>query len=180
MTKQRTSDEPLFKMPQFAPEQWFEACRMPFDTWLELSNATMCCAQRMLAATSETQTQIRSAADALARAKDPQEAMSLQGMLMSACWQGFLQYWKNVAELAQQNQFECAKILERRCTQAGESWKPGAGSSGQSLAESMSSGMQTAFEAARKANDAIMKAWTTGFAMPGAESEHATAHRKAA
>ena len=184
MTKQRTGDEPLFKMPSFAPEQWFDACRMPFDTWLELSNATMSCAERMLASTGETQSQIRGAAEALAKAKDPQEAVSLQGMLMTACWQGLLQYWKNVAELAQKNQLECARILERRCMQAGaslgESWKPGGGATGQSLTESMSSGMQSAFDAARKANDAILKAWTSGLGMPGAESEQAATHRKAA
>jgi len=180
MTKQRSGDEPLFNMPNFAPEQWFETCRMPFDTWLELSNATMSCAERMLAFTSETQSQIRAAAAALAKAKDPQEAVSLQGMLMTACWQGTLQYWKHVAELAQKNQLECAKILERRCTQASGSWMPAGGASGQNLTESMSSGMQSAFDAARKANDAILKAWTSGLGMPGAESEHAAGHRKAA
>ncbi len=180
MTKQRTSDEPLFRMPNISPEQWFEACRMPFDTWLELNNATMSCTERMLAFTSETQSQIRSAAEALAKARDPQEAMSLQGMLMNAYWQGFLQYWKNIAELAQKNQMECAQILERRCAQAGGGWKPGGSAAGQGLAGSMSSGMQSAFEAARKANDAILHAWTSGFAMPGGESEQAAAHRKAA
>lgn len=181
MTKQRIVTEPLFRSLAIAPEQCFEACKAQMDTMVELTSATLSAMERTAqAATRETQAQLHAVAEALGKAKDLPDIISMQGTLSMTCWEGTLRFWKSLAELAQQNQNELAQIMTRRCGQAGETWKIGAAAPGEGMAGTFAAGIQSAFEAARTANDAMLKAWTSACKSAIAEPHHPAGHAKAA
>ena len=144
------------------------ACRTQFETGLALVGALAAGSERVrevqLAAARDAQAQTRRIAESLAKATTPQELLTLQGSLVNDYCLGALRYWTSLAELAQRTQVEMAGVLQKKGGQAlaqAQAEAPAAAFPGST--ESFAYVMQTAFDAARGANEAFVKALTGAY-----------------
>jgi len=140
-------------------QQWFQAYRSGFDTWLALCNAALAGAERVqmaqLEADVETQTRNRSAALAVNDCRDLNGLMALQANLATAYAESVMRYARTFAGLAQQSNAEVAKLLTGRYEEWNRLMR------GAMPAVGAPAGMQPpfviAFEAARASQEAMMK-----------------------
>jgi phasin family protein len=156
-------------------QQWFQAYRSGFDTWLALCNAALAGAERVqmaqLEADVETQTRNRSAALAVGDCRDLNGLMALQANLATAYAESAMRYARTFAELAQQTNGEIAKLMTGRY----EEWNrlmrgvlPGV-----AAPAAMQPPFVIAFEAARASQEAMMKSIASFGAMSAAAQKRA-------
>lgn len=140
-------------------QQWFQACRGGFDTWLSLCNAALAGAERVqmaqLEADVETQTRNRSAALAVGDCRDLNGLMALQANLATAYAESAMRYARIFAEVAQQTNAEIARLLTGRFEEWNRLMR------GAMPPVGAPAGLQPpfaiAFEAARASQEAMLK-----------------------
>lgn len=156
-------------------QQWFQAYRGSFDTWLALCNAALAGAERVqiaqLEADAETRTRNRNAVLAVGDCRDLNALMALQANLATAYAESAMRYTRILAELAQQTSAEIAKVLGGRF----EEWNRLM--HGAMPAVGAPAGMQPpfaiAFEAARASQEAMLKSIASFGAMTAAAQKRA-------
>ena len=98
-------------------QQYLDACKVQYETSLQLLNAIVAGAERMreaqVAAARETQGQQRRVIEALGQTGDGRQLLALEGQVFSDYVSGCLQCWSKLAELAQQTQAELMQIVQR-------------------------------------------------------------------
>jgi hypothetical protein len=146
-------------------EQWMDTFKQQFQLTLDLADAALAGAERMrgaqLEATREFQAQNRRSAEAIAGVKDMPGLLAVQSALASAQWQGAMRYLPGLAEIMQQANVDCARILESRCTRLGENWKQAAAAGApQQTGGDLSGVWKSAFDAARVSSETMMRALT--------------------
>lgn len=170
MNAKTTPNLPMESM-NIAGKQYVDACKLQFETGLELLNAMVAGAERIrevqLASARETHEQQQRAAQASASASDVQQLLALEQKLLTDYVSGALQYWTSVGQIAQQTQAEMLKVMQRGWGQAGlPEFRP-AMMAGEPAADAMRSAM----EAARNASETMMKAWSTALTPPAKPRE---------
>ena len=161
--------------------KYFEACRGQYESGLALLNALVAGAERMramqLAAAHETKAKQAEFARQIAKASSLQDLLILQGALLNEYCLRAVAYWSKLAELSQRTQAEIAAVLRAQGTealkQAYASAKAPASAPGAS--ESLATVMQSAFAAARGANEAYVNALTRAYPLAPAPKKPAKA-----
>jgi phasin family protein len=146
--------------------QYFDACRSQFGNGLALINALVAGAERMRKAQVDAAQQVRAKQSEIvtqvANASSMQDLLALQGTLMSEYCRGAVAYWTRLAELAQQTQAEIGALVQKQGSDALSRVSASTGAP-QSTSGSLVTVMQTAFDAARGANEAFAKALTGAY-----------------
>jgi phasin family protein len=161
--------------------QYFDACRSQFGNGLALINALVAGAERMRKAQVDAAQQVRAKQSEIvtqvANASSIQDLLALQGTLMSEYCRGAVAYWARLAELAQQTQAEIGALVQKQGSDALSrvSASTGAPQSTSGASGSLVTVMQTAFDAARGANEAFVKALTGAYPPAAATKKPAKA-----
>jgi phasin family protein len=176
----------LTKFTETAASQCFDACRSQFEGGLALANALVAGAERMrviqLAAAQEIQAKHAAIAERSAKASNVQDLLLLQATLMADYCSGALGYWTKLAVLAKETQSELAALAQKQGSEAMQKVSANAnaaaatsaGSPGFASAvapESLVKVLQTAYDAARGANEAFVKAFTGAAIPPSTETK---------
>ena len=163
---------PLF---EGAAGKYFEAWRSQFEGKQGLMHALLTSAERMqklqLAAAHEIQARHAEIAGQITKVASMQDLLELQRKLANQYYLDAVGYWTKVAALAQETQAEIAGMVQEQ----------GSGALKQILADapapvaagtpdSLASFMQSAFDAAREANENFVKT-LTGTYMPTAAAK---------
>ena len=143
---------------------YVDAWRGYFDNGVQLANAVLAGADRLrefqLGTARDIQKKYVEIAGRLANAKSAEDLMALQSALMRDYSAGAVGYWTKLSELLQQTQGRIAATLEKQGTRVLEQ----ASASVQAPAQlygaprELIAVMQNAFDAARGANEAFLKA----------------------
>lgn len=151
------------KIVEGAAARYFDAFRMQFETGLALVNAVVAGTQRMreaqLTAARDTQVQHKRIAERVAKTGSMLDLVALQSSLLNEYSIASVRYWTQLAEIGRKTQEDIAGILQKQGSQTLA--QAAADSSAISLAvpaEPLVSAMQTAFNAARQANESFANA----------------------
>jgi hypothetical protein len=146
-------------------EQWTQAFKQQIQLALDMGEAAFAGMERVRAAqleiAREVQAQGRRCAEAITEVKDMHGLLAAQSALASAQWQGVMRYFFGMAEITQQTNLDCARILQSRCALLGENWKPGtAAGAAQFAGGDLSAAWKSAFDAARASSETMMRSLT--------------------
>ena len=161
------------KIVEDAAARYLDAFRTQFETGLALVNALIAGAERVreaqLAAVRATRVQHKQLAERVAKTASMQDLLALQGSLLNEYCIGSVRYWSQLAEIGRTTQEDIANIAQKQGKQALA--QAAAESSAIALpvpAEPLVSAMQTAFIAARKANETFANALAGASTPPAA------------
>jgi len=146
-----------------AAARYLDAFRMQFETGLALVNALVAGAERVreaqLTAARDTRVQHKQIAERVAKTSSLQDLLALQSSLLNEYCFGTVRYWSQLAEIGRKTQEDVANIVHKQGKQVLA--QASAESSAISLpvpAEPLVSAMQSAFNAARRANESFANA----------------------
>ena len=155
-----------------AAARYFDAFRTQFETGLALVNALVAGAERMreaqLSAARETRVQHKQIAERVAKTASMQDMLALQSSLLNEYCFGTVRYWSQLAEIGRKTQEDIASIVQQQGKQVLA--QAAAENSAISLpgpSEPLVSAMQSAFNAARRANESFANALVSGAAHAG-------------
>ena len=170
-----------------AASNYLDACRSQFDNGVALVNALVGAAERIRAfqmeAVREAQAKYAEVSGQFTQASSVQDVMALEGAFIKDYSASVVGYWTRLAEILQQAQGEITGILDKQRSETLEqaSLSAKAPASFYAAPEQLISVMQTAFDAARGANEAFVKA-IAGMHPPAAKkkpAKSAAAHPRA-
>ena len=147
-----------------AAARYFDAFKTQFETGLALVNALIAGAERMreaqLTAARETRVQHKQIAERVAKTASIQDMLALQSSLLNEYCFGTVRYWSQLAEIGRKTQEDIANIVQ---TQGKQVLAQAAATENSAIslpgpAEPLVSAMQTAFNAARRANESFANA----------------------
>ena len=151
------------KIVEDAAARYVDAFRTQFETGLALLNALVAGAERLreaqLTAARDTRVQHKKIAERVAKTASMQDLLALQSSLLNEYCFGTVRYWAQLAEIGRATQEDIANVVQQQGKQVLA--QASAESSAISLpgsAEPLVSAMQTAFNAARKANESFANA----------------------
>lgn len=151
------------KIVEDAAARYVDAFRTQFETGLALMNALVAGAERLreaqLTAARDTRVQYQKIAERVAKTASMQDLLALQSSLLNEYCFGTAHYWAQLAEIGRATQEDIANVVQQQGKQVLA--QASAESSAISLpgsAEPLVSAMQTAFNAARKANESFANA----------------------
>ena len=158
-----------------AAARYVDAFRMQFETGLALVGALVAGAERVreaqLTAARDTRVQHKQIAERVAKTTSMQDMMALQSSLLNEYCFGVVRYWSQLAEIGRKTQEDVANIVQKQGKQVLA--QASAETSAISLpapAEPLVSAMQSAFNAARRANESFANA-LIGAAAPAAAAK---------
>lgn len=166
-------------------EKWMDAFKQQYQLALDLTDAVLAGVERMrsaqLEATREVQAQHRRSVEAIAGVKDMPGLLAVQSALASAQWQGAMRCLAGMAEVTQQTNLDCARILESGCTRVGRDWKQAvAAGAPQQTGGDLSAAWKSAFDAARVSSETMLQALTGQAPWPRKSDRGAPPKAKAA
>ncbi len=151
------------KIVEDAAARYIDAFRTQFETGLALMNALVAGAERLreaqLTAARDTRVQHKKIAERVAKTASMQDLLALQSSLLNEYCFATVSYWAQLAEIGRATQEDIANVVQQQGKQVLA--QASAESSAISLpgsAEPLVSAMQTAFNAARKANESFANA----------------------
>ena len=155
--------------------RYLDAFRTQLETGLALVNALVAGAERVreaqLAAARDTRVQHKQIADRVAKTASMQDLLALQSSLLNEYCFGTVRYWSQLAEIGRRTQEDITNIAQQQGKQVLA--QAAAESSAISLsapAEPLVAAMQTAFNAARRANESFANA-LVGIGTPAAAAK---------
>ena len=155
-----------------AAARYFDAFRTQFETGLALVNALVSGAERMreaqLEAARETRVHHKQIAERVAKTTSMQDMLALQSSLLNEYCFGTVRYWSQLAEIGRKTQEDIANIVQQQGKQVLA--QAAAENSAISLpgpAEPLVTAMQSAFNAARRANESFANALVGSSTLPG-------------
>jgi phasin family protein len=151
------------KIVEDATARYLDAFRAQFETGLALVNALVAGAERIreaqLTAARETRVNHRQIAERVAKTTSMQDLFVLQSSLLSEYCFGTARYWSQLAEIGRKTQEDIANVVQKQGQQVlAQAASEGSAISLPGPAEPLVSAMQTAFNAARKANESFANA----------------------
>jgi len=168
-------------------KHWFSAYKTGLDMLLAISNSALAGAEHMrmmqLATDIEAQSKNRDAAGAMANARDMQGVVKAQQALSQSYLDSFMKYWSTTAQMLQQTQAEMAKVVSAHMGDFGKGFEqlvPGMLNAVQpGQLPQLPGGFNTAIDAMRKSQEAMMKAMM-GFSANAASAAAAVTEPKQA
>ena len=158
------------KIVENAATLYVDALRAQFETGLALVNAVVTGAERIreaqFAAARDTRVNHKQIAERVAKTTSMQDLLALQSSLLSEYCFASVRYWAQLAEIGRQTQEDVANVVQKQGKQVLA--QAAAENSAISLpgpAEPLAQAMQTAFNAARRANETFANA-LVGVAAP--------------
>jgi phasin family protein len=160
-----------------AAARYFDAFKTQFETGLALVNALVAGAERMreaqLDAARETRVQHKQIAERVAKTASMQDMLALQSSLLNEYCFGTVRYWSQLAEIGRKTQEDIANIVQRQGKQVlAQAAAENSAISLPGTAEPLVAAMQTAFNAARRANESFANALVGG-GMPSGPAKKA-------
>lgn len=148
-----------------AAEEWVDMFKQQLRLALDLSDATLAGVERVCAAqleaAREAHAQGRGGAEAIAEVKDMRGLLAVQSALASTQWQRVGRFLSGMAEIAQQTNLDCARILASHCTRLGGNWKPASAvGAAQLTSGDLFPVWKSVFDAAQVSSDTMMRALT--------------------
>jgi phasin family protein len=155
-----------------AAARYFDAFRMQFETGLALVNALVAGAERMreaqLSAARETRVQHKQIAERVAKTTSMQDMLALQSSLLNEYCFGTVRYWSQLAEIGRKTQEDIANIVQQQGKQVlAQAAAENSAIALPGTAEPLVAAMQSAFNAARRANESFANALVAGATPPG-------------
>ena len=151
------------KIVDDAAARYLEALKTQFETGLALLNALVAGAERVraaqLTAARDTRVEHKQIAERVAKTASLQDMIALQSSLLNEYCFGSMRYWSQLAEIGRKTQEDIVNVVQKQGKQVLA--QAAAESSAISLpvpAEPLVAAMQTAFNAARKANESFANA----------------------
>jgi phasin family protein len=151
------------KIVDSAAAFYVDALRTQFETGLALVNALVAAAERIreaqLNAARETRVNHKQIAERVAKTTSMQDLLALQLSLLNEYCFGSARYWSQLADIGRKTQEDIANVAQKLSRQALV--QAAAESSAISLpgpAEPLVAAMQSAFDAARRANESFASA----------------------
>ncbi|HUN67980.1 MAG TPA: TIGR01841 family phasin [Burkholderiales bacterium] len=146
-----------------AAARYLDAFRMQFETGLALVNALVAGAERVreaqLTAARDTRVQHKQIAERVSKTTSMQDMMVLQSSLLNEYCFGVVRYWSQLAEIGRKTQEDVANIVQKQGKQVlAQAAAENSAISLPAPAEPLVSAMQSAFNAARKANESFANA----------------------
>jgi len=150
-----------------AAARYFDAFKTQFETGLALVNALVAGAERMreaqLGAARETRVQHKQIAERVAKTASIQDMLALQSSLLNEYCFGTVRYWSQLAEIGRKTQEDIANIVQQQGKQAlAQAAAENTAIALPGTAEPLVAAMQTAFNAARRANESFANALVSG------------------
>jgi phasin family protein len=167
-------DTPQQMVEQVA-SRYLDAFRTQFESGLALVNAFVAGAERVreaqLAAARDTRVHHKQIAERAAKTTSMQDLLALQSSLLNEYCFGTVRYWSQLAEIGRKTQEDIANIVQKQGSQVlAQATAENAAISLPTPAEPLVSAMQTAFNAARRANESFANA-LVGAGMPAAAAK---------
>ena len=161
------------KMVEDVAARYLDAFRTQFETGLALVNALVAGAERVreaqLAAARETRINHKQIAERVAKTASMQDLLALQSSLLNEYCFGTVRYWSHLAEIGRKTQEDIANIAQQQGKQAlAQAAAENSAISLSAPAEPLVAAMQTAFNAARKANETFANALAGASTPPAA------------
>jgi phasin family protein len=150
-----------------AAARYFDAFRTQFETGLALVNALVAGAERMreaqLDAARETRVHHKQIAERVAKTTSMQDMLALQSSLLNEYCFGMVRYWSQLAEIGRKTQEDIANIVQRQGKQVlAQAAAENSAIALPGTAEPLVAAMQSAFNAARRANESFANALVGG------------------
>lgn len=151
------------KIVEDAAARYLDAFRTQFETGLALVNALVAGAERIreaqLAAARETRVHHEQLAERVGKTASMQDLLALQSSLLSEYCFGTARYWSQLAEIGRETQEDIANVVQKQGKQVlAQAAAENSAIALPGSAEPLVSAMQTAFNAARKANESFANA----------------------
>lgn len=164
------------RMVEDAAARYFDAFKTQFETGLALVNALVAGAERMresqLDAARETRVQHKQIAERVAKTASMQDMLALQSSLLNEYCFGTVRYWSQLAEIGRKTQEDIANIVQQQGKQVlAQAAAENSAISLPGTAEPLVAAMQSAFNAARRANESFANALVGG--MPSGPAKKA-------
>jgi phasin family protein len=159
-------DTPQQMVEQVA-SRYLDAFRTQFESGLALVNAFVACAERVreaqLAAARDTRVHHKQIAERAAKTTSMQDLLVLQSSLLNEYCFGTVRYWSQLAEIGRKTQEDIANIVQQQGKQAlAQAAAENTAIALPGTAEPLVAAMQTAFNAARRANESFANALVSG------------------
>jgi phasin family protein len=161
-TREHAMDTPQ-KMVENAATLYVDALRTQFETGLALVNALVAGAERIreaqLDAARATRVNHKQIADRVAKTSSMQDLLALQLSLLNEYCFGSVRYWSQLAEIGRKTQEDVAGIVQKQGRQAlAQAAAENSAIALPGSAEPLVAAMQSAINAARKANESFANA----------------------
>lgn len=157
----------------FVFQQWFDFYKNQCAFLLEMTNVIVAGSEQMrhiqLDTVHRTQKRHQHTQDTMQKAKDMQELSLAQNSLLRDYWQDSMQYWADLAKSSQETQLKLIKTIENCCGE-GLPLLSHPQIPENNVIEVFTSAMQSAFDASRKANNALRNIWESHASKTRAES----------
>jgi phasin family protein len=169
------------KIVENAATLYVDALRTQFETGLALVNALVAGAERIreaqLDAARATRVNHKQIADRVAKTSSMQDLLALQLSLLNEYCFGSVRYWSQLAEIGRKTQEDVAGIVQKQGRQAlAHAAAENSAISLPGSAEPLVAAMQSAINAARKANESFASALIGAAAPAGAKKSGKAAH----
>ena len=155
-----------------AAARYFDAFRTQFETGLAFVNALVIGAERMreaqLEAARETRVHHKQIAERVAKTTSMQDMLALQSSLLNEYCFGTVRYWSQLAEIGRKTQEDIANVVQQQGKQVlAQAAAENSAIALPGTAEPLVAAMQSAFNAARRANESFANALVAGAAPAG-------------
>lgn len=169
------------KIVENAATLYIDALRTQFETGLALVSALVAGAERIreaqLEAARETRVNHKQIAERVAKTSSMQDLLALQFSLLNEYCFGSARYWAQLAEIGRKTQEDVAGIVQKQGRQAlAHAAAENSAISLPGSAEPLVAAMQSAIDAARKANESFTSALIGAAAPAGAKKAGKAAH----
>lgn len=155
---------------------YVDALRTQFETGLALVNAVVAGAERIreaqFAAARDTRVNHKQIAERVAKTTSMQDLLALQSSLLSEYCFASVRYWSLLAEIGRKTQEDIANVVQKQGKQVlAQAAAENSAISLSGPAEPLVAAMQSAFNAARKANETFANALVGTAASAGASKK---------
>jgi phasin family protein len=179
-TREHAMDTPQ-RIVENAAALYVDALRTQFETGLALVNALVAGAERIreaqLDAARATRVNHKQIAERVAKTTSMQDLLALQLSLLNEYCFGSVRYWSQLAEIGRKTQEDVAGIVQKQGRQAlAQAAAENSAISLPGSAEPLVAAMQSAINAARRANESFANALTGAAAPAGAKKSGKAAH----
>jgi phasin family protein len=179
-TREHAMDTPQ-RIVENAAALYVDALRTQFETGLALVNALVAGAERIreaqLDAARATRVNHKQIAERVAKTTSMQDLLALLLSLLNEYCFGSVHYWSQLAEIGRKTQEDVASIVQKQGRQAlAQAAAENSAIALPGSAEPLVAAMQSAINAARRANESFANALTGVAAPAGAKKSGKVAH----